>query len=105
MVGFPLNVDRPATLALLKNDTRCLSDELKELIDLDFKVDFKAKATLHSILAGSIRTNSRLARSHGLKPQCRCGAEREDVQHVFDDCPDHNHIRNSTKSHWENTSA
>ena len=48
---------------------------------------------MHSILAGSVRANSRLAKSHGLKPQCRCGAEHEDVAHVFRDCPDHQHIR------------
>ena len=53
----------------------------------------KRKATLHSIIAGSIRPNARLARSHGFKPMCRCGAEKEDIQHVFNSCTDHSQIR------------
>ena len=44
-------------------------------------------------MAGSIRPNARLARSHGFKPKCRCGAEKEDIQHVFNNCTDHSQIR------------
>ena len=63
------------------------------LIDLDFKKEPKARATLHSILAESIRPNARLAHSHELSPACRCGCVREDVQHVFEACEDHRSIR------------
>lgn len=68
--------------------------------ELDFELDKnpKHKATLHSIMAGSIRPNARPAKSHGHKPKCRCGAEKEDVKHVFNSCPDHAHIRENTKS-------
>lgn len=62
-------------------------------LDLDFDTNPKQRATLHSILVGSVRPNARLAKSHGIKPHCRCGAEKEDVQHLFGNCPDHAHIR------------
>lgn len=75
------------------NRTKPPCNALQEL-DLDLEENPKHKATLHSIIAGSIRPNARLSKSHGLKPACRCGAEREDVQHVFNSCPDHEHIRN-----------
>ena len=48
---------------------------------------------MHSIIAGSIRPNARLARSHGHKPKCRCGAAKEDIQHVFNCCIDHEKMR------------
>ena len=110
-------VDRHATMALLNNTirrprrrdpaegevrtdsakaesnrTKPSGNVLQEL-DLELDKNPKHKATLHSIMAGSIRPNARITHSHGLKPSCRCGAEKEDVQHVFNHCPDHNHIR------------
>ena len=117
MVGFPALVDRHATMALLNNtirrprrrdpaegEVRTVSAKaetnrtepsgnvLQEL-DLELGKNPKHKATLHSIMAGSIRPNARSAHSHGVKPCCRCGADKEDVQHVFNQCPDHNQIR------------
>ena len=62
-------------------------------LDLDLKGKPKQKATLHSIIAGSIRPNARLAKSHEKKPRCRCGAVKEDIQHVFNECADHAKIR------------
>ena len=60
---------------------------------MELKDNNKHKTTLHSIMAGSIRPNARLARSHGHKPKCRCGAAKEDIQHVFNWCTDHDKIR------------
>ena len=34
-----------------------------------------------------------IARSHDHKPRCRCGAVKEDIQHVFNSCKDHDKIR------------
>ena len=100
MVGFPANVDRHATMVLLSNATkqpRPVSDSRSKSVleELDLELDKKPKhrATLHSIMAGPIRPNARLAKSHGYMPKCRCGAEKEDVQHVFNIRPDHAHIR------------
>ena len=117
MVGFPAKVDRHATMALLKkmirrprqkegkddgdvqtdlakagtNRTKQKCNVFQEL-DLDLDNNRKQRATLHSIMAGSIRPNARLAKSHNLMPKCRCGAEKEDVQHVFNNCPDQTQI-------------
>ena len=101
MVGFPEEVDRHATMALLKKTIKQprQSDNKKgnvlQELDLELDKNPKNRTALHSIVAGSIRPNARLARSHGVKPRCRCGAEKEDVQHVFNTCPDHEHIRKS----------
>ena len=83
MRGFPKYVDRNATLAMLNKHTREASKELKEELDLDLEANPKSKAVLHNILAGSVRANSRLTKSHGVKPLCRCGAGHKDIAHVF----------------------
>lgn len=103
IVGFPAGVDKHATMALLNNTIRKPNKEGKEgnsgnenvleELDLELNKNQKHRATLHNIMAGSIRPNARLARSHGFKPRCRHGAEKEDVQHVFGHCPDHAHIK------------
>ena len=64
-----------------------------DAVDLDLKKEATAKATLQSILAGSVRPNSRLARSRGLPQSCRCGCHKEDIQHVFQECDGHRAIR------------
>ena len=106
MVGFPEAVDRQATLAILNNTVRKptkkeegAKDNVLHALDLEIKTNPKHKATLHSILAGSIRPNARMAKSHSFKPMCRCGAEKEDVQHVFNDCENHSHIREEYDTH------
>ena len=93
MAEFPSQVDRFATMVVLHNHLKKLPKAIREEVDLDIQGDFKNKATLHSIMAGSIRPNGRVARSHGLTPNCRCGAEKEDVGHVFGHCQDHQVIR------------
>ena len=49
--------------------------------------------TVEGIIAGSVRPNSRLAKSHKMSAKCRCGKDREDLDHVFDECEDHRDIR------------
>ena len=98
MVGFPANVDRQATMAIIKNIIRTSkkSEHKKEnvLDEVGLEPDNpKHMATLQSILAGPIRPNARLPKSHGLTPKCRCGADKEDSQHVFNECKDHAQIR------------
>lgn len=98
MVGFPANVDRQATMAIIKNRIRkSQKPEHKKENVLD-EVDLESSnpkhmATLQSIMAGSIRPNTRLTKPHGLTPKCRCGADKEDSQHVFIECKDHSQIR------------
>ena len=103
MVGFPKKVDRHATMALLRTtikQSRQQEEKKKESVlqELDLELDKvpKHRAILNSIMIGTIRPNARLAKSHVLKPKCRCGAEKEDVQHVFNDCPDHLQISEDT---------
>ena len=98
MVGFPEYVDRQATMAIVKNKlrkrptTQNNKENVWGEVDLDHG-NLKHMATLQSIMAGSIRPNARLAKSHGLTPKCRCGADKEDSQHVFNECKDHAQIR------------
>lgn len=102
MVGFPANVDRRATMALLNNLIRrprnTISSNVLDDVGLELDKNPKHRATPHSIMAGCIRPNARLAKSHGLTPKCRCGAEKEDVQHGVGCCPDHAHIRGKYES-------
>ena len=114
MEGLPQQVDKETTMCLLNNllkkpkqqqgssnsssSSSSSSSSTNSignwhLIDIDFKKEPKARATFQSILAGSIRPNARLSHSHLLSAACRCGHQREDVQHVFKTCQDHVAIR------------
>ena len=81
MADLAPDLDRVATLALHQDRTKLVSKEHKHLVDTKMKENPLDKAILESILAGSIRGNERLSKSHKIAAACRCGAPKEDTAH------------------------
>lgn len=74
MVGITPHVGRMATLALLQDKLNDLPKEVKKAVEVvDVANDInECKLATESIIAGSVRPNCSLARSHKMVARCRC---------------------------------